>query len=111
VSRVALCPQGFANPHWAMATVGSNAFLRFAYGPPFEGAPKRSGEASMYVPTCLFDERAPRQDVLDLDAGMNGKRRAAIRQYLIDGFHGIAAIIVDTGGSGLDAAIAQHTAF
>jgi hypothetical protein len=53
----------------------------------------------------------PRQRVLDLDAGMNGKRRSAIRQCFINGFHGLATSIVDTGGRGLDAAVAQHTAF
>ena len=58
-----------------------------------------------------LDEGGPRQNVLDLDAGMNGKQRTAIRQSLIDGFRGIATIIIDTCGSGLDAAIAQHTAF
>jgi hypothetical protein len=63
------------------------------------------------APTHLFDERGPRQDILDLDAGMNGKRRTATRKCLIDGFHGIATIIIDTRDSGLDAAIAQHTAF
>jgi hypothetical protein len=36
---------------------------------------------------------------------MNGKRRTAIRQCLIDGFHGIATTIVDVGRSRLDAAI------
>ena len=43
------------------------------------------------------------------DAVTHGKRRSAIRQCLIDGFHGIATIIIDTGGSGLDATIAQQT--
>ena len=42
---------------------------------------------------------------------MNGNRRTAIRQCLIDGLYGIATIIIDTRRSGLDAAIAQHAVF
>jgi hypothetical protein len=54
------------------------------------------GSRKLKAPGCLFNERAPRQDVLDLDAGINGKRRHAIGQCLIDGFHGIATTTIDT---------------